>query len=203
MICKFSFHLTRAIIFGALLATVNHAQSPVFMGPLSTLGRYECTASILIPGASTAAWKKQEENYQLHIVATCKTVSGNGSMLLRLPILDGPDNNMLSLIWNGAEQETRLFTGISGDISGTSEEPKELTWRLRFAHVGGAFYLVKFDTWDENGKRWNVKHSVRIASSNLQEWVENGAEVEVGLADAMLENMVMETHREPTLLLVR
>ena len=78
-----------------------------------------------------------------------------------------------------------------------------MTWRLRFIHIGGAFYNVKFDTWDESGMRWKAKHSVRIAASGLREWVEGGAEVEVGLADTMLENMVMEVHREPTLLLVR
>ena len=187
----------------ALAGTLHTAPLEMFVGPLSTLGRYECTASILIPGASAAAWKKQAEGYFLHIVATCSS-SGNGSMILRLPILDGPDDdNMLSLLWNGANQETRLFAGISGDINGFSNESKFLTWRLRFIHIGGAFYNIKFDTWDENGNRWNVKHSVRIASSNLQEWVENGAEVVVGLADASLENIVMETHREPTLLLVR
>ena len=202
---KIFFNRTSMVLVAtlALAGTLHTAPIEMFVGPIFSLDRYEHTATFFIPGASAAAWKKQEVNYQLHIVATCKTVNGNGSMILRLPILDDPDDNMLSLLWNGAEQEMRLFTGISGDISGSSNDPKELTWRLRFAHLSGAFYLVKFDTWDENGNRWNVKHSVRIVSSNLQEWVENGAEIEVGLADASLENIVMETHREPTLLLIR
>ena len=175
----------------------------ILSGGFSSTGKYERVACLTGQnGAQTPAWP-QGNHWQFVVTGTFKSPAGNGSVVLRMPVLD--DGEPLAVTWDGASNTPTLsIGGLPRDFppaqNGDPATPKELEWRVILSQPNAPTQRMRLETRDGNG--WTPTCFFSAALPGLQAWFEDGAVLRAGAANAEISGLETAALNIGSLLLV-